>query len=66
MVRFCADPAGSLLWLRMKTGAPCLRDLADFLWDKSIFGHWVCHGDMARRDSRREMQSQDGKMGLKW
>ena len=65
MVGFCADPTGSLLRSRGKMDAPCLRDLADVLWEKSVFGHWVCRDDMARCEGRREMQSEDGKTSLK-
>ena len=41
IVELCTDPIGSLLWLLEMTVAPCLRDLANVLWEKSIFGHWV-------------------------
>jgi hypothetical protein len=44
MVGFCADPAGSLSWLHVITGAPCLRGLANVLREKSVFGHWVPPG----------------------
>jgi hypothetical protein len=37
MVGFCADPAGSLSWLHVITGAPCLRGLANVLREKSVF-----------------------------
>ena len=66
MVSFSADPGGSLLRLRGRMGAPCLRDLATVLLKKFIFGHWVCRDNMARREGQREMQSEDGKMSLKW